>query len=99
MEPVGLLVVGRKPAVARPLLRLVDCDIRQFVSLEAAVAIQLDAVGEPGPFFVADLLVVLLALIGRAQVLDLPVLQAADKVVLHGVAFFYRCSGCVAPGR
>ena len=65
-----------------------DRDIRQFVPLEAAVAIKLDAVGEPRPLFVADLLVVLLALMGRAQVLDLPVLQAADKVVLQGVAFF-----------
>ncbi len=56
--------------------------------LEAGVPIGVNPVGEPRPLFVAYLLVVLLAFVGRAQVLDLPVFQAADYVVFQGVAFF-----------
>ena len=87
-DPVALLVLVRELAVARLLLRLVDRDIRQLVPLEASVAVKVSVVGERRPLFVTDLLVVLLALVGRAQVLDLPVFQPADKVVLQGVAFF-----------
>jgi hypothetical protein len=63
-EPVGLLVLVREPAVARLLLRLADRDVRQFVPLEAGVAVKANAVREPRPLFGAYLLVVLLALSG-----------------------------------
>ncbi len=67
-------------------------DFRQFLPLEAGVAIKVNVVGEPRPLLVGYLLVVLHALVGRAEVFDLPVFEAADKVVLQGVTFIFRCS-------
>ena len=87
-EPVGFLVLLRELASARLLFGLVDCDTGQLVPLEGTVAVKLGTVWKARPFLVADLLVVLLAFMDGSQVLDLPVLQAAHQVVLHGVAFF-----------
>ena len=87
-EPVTFLILVRKLAVARLLLRLVYRDICQFMPLEAGVPIKVDAIGEHRPLFVAYFLVVLFALVGRAQVFDLPVFQTADNVVFQSVAFF-----------
>jgi hypothetical protein len=87
-EAVALLVFVRQLAVARLLLRLVDGDTRHLMPLVGRVPIQVNAVGEHRPLLVADLLVVLLALVGRAQILDQPVFQATDHAVLQRVAFF-----------
>ena len=98
-EAVVLPVFVRQLAVARLLLRLVDGDIRQFMPLVGRVPIEVSTVRECRPLFVADLLVVLLALVGRAQVLDQPVFQAADHAVFQRVAQFHRCSAGAARGR
>ena len=87
-KPVGGLVLRRELAAARLLLGLVDGGSGQVVPLVGAVAVDFAPLGKARPFLVAELLVVLLAFMDGAQVLDLPVVQAADQAVLHGVAFF-----------
>ena len=63
---ICFLVRIRKLALAWLLFRLVNGDIRQFMPLVPGVPIEVNPVGEPRPLFVAYLLVVLLALVGRA---------------------------------
>jgi hypothetical protein len=54
----------------------------------ATVAVQAAVRGRADPVFVANLFIVLLTLVGIAQVLDLPILQTDQQVVLHRVGFF-----------
>jgi len=87
-EPVRGLVLRRERAAARLLLGLVDRGSGHLMPLVGAVAVKRGPFREARALLVAELFVVLLALVDRPQVLDLPVLQAADEAVLHRVAFF-----------
>jgi len=87
-QPVASFLLLREFPAAWLFLGLVEVHAFHFVALKPGIAVSIAAFRQAGALLITDFLVVLLALVGSAQPLDLPVFEADDQVVLQGVAFF-----------
>jgi HEAT repeat protein/energy-coupling factor transporter ATP-binding protein EcfA2 len=84
-QPVVLLLLGGKLFAPRLLLGLPDIDPWGCIALESRILIERALFGKGWWLFVADLLVVFLALVGATQILHLAPREGDNHIVLNGM--------------